>query len=278
MKRTESNDPFIRECILLIAKASDITYEMAELIFEIGVNVWRNSYHTIEYLLIKSIDSRLSKMVVRKGGSVLNVGCGYPINEIIFSRWGAKKIVGIDVDKSVIREGEKILDELKIDNVELYVTDALNLDQHFPIRSFDVVVSFSAIEHVNGIQKYEEWIRNMSDLTKRHIVLTTSNKNSYVIFLMNRMFKVYNELFLTPRTVKELLVKNNLRVTHFETNTLICYEYLPLPFKLRYNKFSLKPNIFLNEMQRKLLKNIGGRMGFVCEKKISPIERNKRMR
>jgi 2-polyprenyl-3-methyl-5-hydroxy-6-metoxy-1,4-benzoquinol methylase len=278
MKRIERDNPFIRECISLIAKASDITYEIAELIFEIGVNVWRDSYHTIEYLLIKSIDSRLSRMAVRKGGSVLNVGCGYPINEIIFSRWGAQKIVGIDADKHVISEGEKILNELKIDNVELYVADALDLDQQFPLRSFDTVVSFSAIEHVNGIEKYENWIRNMSDVAKRHIVLTTSNKNSHIIFLLNRMFRIYNELFLTPKTVKELLVKNNLRVTHFETNTLICYEYLPLPFKLKYNKFPLKLNIFLNEMQRKILKNIGGRMGFVCEKKISPIERNKRMR
>jgi len=271
MKRTESNDPFIRECILLVANASDISNELAELIFEIGVNVWRNSYHTIEYLLIKSIDSRLSRMVIRKGSSVLNIGCGYPLNEIIFSRWGAKKIVGIDVNKSVIREGEEILDELKIDNVELYAADALDLDQHFPISSFDVVTSFSAIEHVNGIEKYEKWIRNMSNITKRHIVLTTSNKNSHMIFLMNHVFKIYNEMFLTPRTVEELLVKSNLKTTHFETNALICYEYLPLPFKLRYNKFSLLPNIFLNEMQRKILKNIGGRMGFVCEKKISPI-------
>ena len=176
MKRIEKDDPFIRECILLIAKSSGITYEIAELIFEIGLNAWRDSYHTIEYLLIKSIDSRLSRMVIRKGNSVLNVGCGYPINEIIFSRWGAKKIVGIDADKSVIREGGKILNELKIDNVELYVGDALNLNQHFPIGSFDVVASFSAIEHVGGVEKYEKWIRNMSDLTKRHIVLTTSNK------------------------------------------------------------------------------------------------------
>jgi 2-polyprenyl-3-methyl-5-hydroxy-6-metoxy-1,4-benzoquinol methylase len=271
MKRIEKDDPFIRECILLIAKSSGITYEIAELIFEIGLNAWRDSYHTIEYLLIKSIDSRLSRMVIRKGNSVLNVGCGYPINEIIFSRWGAKKIVGIDADKSVIREGGKILNELKIDNVELYVGDALNLNQHFPIGSFDVVASFSAIEHVGGVEKYEKWIRNMSDLTKRHIVLTTSNKNSRMIFLLNRMFKIHDELFFAPRTVKELLIKNNLKVTHFETNTLVCYEYLPLPFKLRYNKSSLKLNIFLNEMQRKMLKEMGGRMGFVCEKKISPI-------
>jgi len=266
MKRIKKDDPFIQKSISLIAKSSNISYETAELIFEIGLEFWKNPYHTIEYLLIKSIDSRLSRMVVRQGDSVLNVGCGYPINEIILSSWGAKKIVGIDTDESVVKEGEEVLDELKMNRVKLYVVDALEVSQYFPKESFDVVVSFSAIEHANSMENYEKWVTNMCDVSKRHAVLTTSNRNNYLIHLMSNLFKVYSEYFFAPKTIRELFLKNDFRVVHFETNTLICYEYFPLPFRVKYNKRSLELNMFLNELQRKILKGMGGRMGFVCEK------------
>ena len=267
MKTLEKRyNPFIYKCITQIAKMSNITYDIAKLIFEISVNIWRDPYHTIEYLLIKSIDSRLSRMVIKKGDSILNVGCGYPINEIIFSSWGAKNVVGIDIDNSVIKEGQKILDKLGIKNVKLYTINALEIDQYFPIRSFDVVTSFSAIEHLNNMKNYEKWIKKMSDLSKRAIVLTTSNRKNWLIYSLNKLFHTYDEYFFDPEQVKRLLLKQGLKIIHFETNTLICYEYIPLPFKLKYNIYTLGLTLFLEHMQRNFFKNYGGRMGFVAKK------------
>mgnify|MGYP000486370653 CR=1 FL=1 len=232
------------------------------IIYELLTEELRNSYHTLEYLFIKNIDTKLARVVINKNNSVLNVGCGLPINEIIFRSWGVKKVVGIDIDKEVIEKGKSWLQKLNIDNVELHVGDALNID--YPDNSFDVVVSFSAIEHVQGWKNYEKWIKEMSRVAKKYIVLTTSNRKNWIIYVLSKLFPhSYYEYFFTPEQIERLLLKHNLKIVHFETNTLMCNEYIPLPDKFKYNILTLRLNIFLDQMREKFLKNYGGRMGFI---------------
>lgn len=250
--------------------ADNIKYtnkETFSIIYELLLKEVKTPYHALEYLFIKDIDAKLAKMAIDKNDSVLNVGCGLPLNEIMFKSWGVKKVVGIDVDKDVIEKGKSWLKNLNIDGIELRVGDALNIE--YPDNAFDVVVSFSAIEHVQGWQNYEKWIENMSRVAKRDIVLTTSNRKNQIIYNLSKLFPhSYYEYFFTPRQIEGLFLKNNLKIVHFETNTLICNEYIPfLPNKFKYNTHILRLNVFLESVRGNFFKNYGGRMGFVGEKK-----------
>lgn len=226
----------------------------------------KNSYHALEYLIIKNIDAKLAKMVINTNDTVLNIGCGLPLNEIMFKSWGVKKIVGIDVNKDIIEKGKSHLRNFHIDDIELLVGDALNLD--YPDNSFDVVVSFSAIEHIQGWENYEKWIKNMSRIAKRNVVLTTSNRKNQIVYFLSKLFPhSYYEYFFAPAQIQQLFKEYNLKITHFETSTLMCNEYIPfLSDKFRYNIYTLKFNLFLEQLRKKFFKNYGGRMGFIADK------------
>jgi len=249
------------------ARLNCVDREVLSVIYSSLLREFRNPYLTIEYLFIKSIDSKLAKMAIKKGDRVLNIGCGYPINEIIFHSWGiAERIVGIDVNSETIRKGQKWLNNLGINDVELYQRDALSLD--FPRESFDVVVSFSAMEHVRGWQGYERWIENMSNIAKREIVLTTSNRRNIPLFLLGQLVRMEGyEHFFTPNEIENLLSRHGLEVTYFDTNTLWTMGYIPyLPGRLQYNPVTVAFDLLVEKLREKVLRRYGGRMGFIARK------------
>lgn len=225
----------------------------------------KDPIYSLEYLIIKSIDSRLARRVIKEGDSVLNIGCGFPINEIMFKSWGAKRVVGIDIDNTIIKRGKRWLNDLNLTDIELYVGSAL--EPNFPEKSFDVVVSFSAIEHVQEWQNYEKWIENMSKIAKRNVVLTTSNKKNLPLYFLSRFHKDF-EYFFTPRQIKELFEKYNLKIVSVDTNTLWYSNYIPfIPSKLKLNKYTLRFDLLIEKMRRfNILKERGGRMGFIAKK------------
>lgn len=224
----------------------------------------RSSIYALRYLIIKSIDSSLSRKVIIEGDSVLNIGCGFPMNEVMFRSWGAGRIVGIDVDKSVIEKGKAWLKDLNVDDIELHVGDALNIG--YPDNSFDVVVSFSAIEHVEGWGNYEKWIGEISRVAKRNIVLTTSNRKNRMLYFLSRFGGF--EHFFTREEIERLFSQHNARVVMFDTNTLWYTGYLPyIPDRLKSNKCTLRFDLSVEKLVRfDAFKGRGGRMGFIAEK------------
>jgi len=230
-----------------------------------------NPFYTIEYLLLKSIDARLARKVLSKDDSVLNVGCGFPINEIIFHSWGIKRVVGIDIDESVIRKGKEWLSGLNT-NIELSQGNALSLGFHR--ESFDVVVSFSAIEHVRGWENYGQWIENMGNVAKREVVLTTSNRKNVPLFLLKKIFfegmirkGITYEHFFTPKQIEHLLSSHGLEVNHFDTNWLTFSPYAPFPPKFKSNRYTIKFDVFMEGVRKRYLRQYGQRMGFIGHKK-----------
>ena len=234
-------------------------------IYEYLLKELKNPYLVIEYLFIRSIDIRLAKIAIERGDRVLNIGCGYPVAEIIFNSWGIKNIVGVDVDDKIIQKGREWLDESGV-NAELHQGDALFLD--FPKKCFDVVLSFSAIEHVKGWENYERWIKNMGNTTKRRLVLTTSNRKNFILYLLGQLVRMEGyEHFFTRNEIENLLFKYGLKVTYFDTNTLWCSAYIPLiPTKFKFNKCTLSFDLLMEKLRKNVLKSWGGRMGFVAEK------------
>ncbi len=82
-----------------------------------------------------------------EGGTALEVGCGRGEGlRIILERFGAGRVVGIDVDPAQIERARRRLGDRWGDRVELRVGDAARLD--FPDESFDAVFDFGILHHV----------------------------------------------------------------------------------------------------------------------------------
>jgi len=260
-------ESYINKLLTMAANASSVDKETMVCIYEQLLKELKNPYLVAEYLIIKSIDTRLAKKAIQKGDKVLNIGCGYPINEMIIQSWGiADRIVGIDLSEGKITSGTKWLNDLGIKNVELYRQDALSLS--FPQKSSDVVLSFSAIEHVKGWANYEKWAENMSSIAKREIVLTTSNKNNALLSFLGRIVKMDSyEHFFAPGEIEYLLTRYGYKVTYFETSTLWTSAYIPyLPGRLKFNPITVGFDLTIEKLFGKILKSCGGRMGFIAKK------------
>ena len=261
-------DNYLNKLIGLAAELNSVDRQVLEFIYNCLLKELNNPYLTIEYLIIKSIDANLSKMAIQQGDTILNVGCGYPINEIISHSWGiAERIVGIDINDKTIQKGKEWLDDLGVTTVELYQGSALSL--HFPRESFDIAVSYSAMEHVRGYKNYEKWIENMSNIVKREIVLTTSNKKNIPLFLFRKLGRIEGyEHFFTRQQIEELLYKHNLKTIYFDTNTLWYSGYVPVVRRVLYNNYQylLMFDLLLEKLRKNILKSYGGRMGFIAKK------------
>jgi ubiquinone/menaquinone biosynthesis C-methylase UbiE len=255
----------MQSLIEFAAKANRVEKDVFLPLYEHLLKETGSSIYALRYLIIKSIDSSLSRKVIREGDSVLNMGCGFPINEVMFKSWGAGKIASIDIDKSVIEKGKVWLRNLNIDDIELDVGDALNIG--YPDNSFDVVVSFSAIEHVKGWENYEKWIAEMSRVAKRNVVLTTSNRKNRMLYFLSRFHGGF-EHFFTREEMERLFGQHNMSVVLFDANTLWYSNYLPfIPAKFKQNKYTLRLDLLVEKLTRlNAFKGCGGRMGFIAEK------------
>jgi SAM-dependent methyltransferase len=76
------------------------------------------------------------------GTRVLDAGCGMAYGSTLLANAGAREVVGVDKDKSIIAELAPSLPS----NVSLEVGDVTSLS--FEADSFDLVVCFEVIEHV----------------------------------------------------------------------------------------------------------------------------------
>lgn len=115
---------------------------------------------------------RLSRLYgALENAEVLEIGCGDGLNTILFGLQGVKRAVGIDLDLRLNRPDEqgesvrrlvdgvvkamgvsKSLDQcLSSLPVELLTMDATRIE--FPDRSFDLLLSRSALEHIHPLEK-----------------------------------------------------------------------------------------------------------------------------
>jgi 2-polyprenyl-3-methyl-5-hydroxy-6-metoxy-1,4-benzoquinol methylase len=78
-----------------------------------------------------------------EGEEVLDAGCGTGWGTAVLARGGAARVVGVDVSEIAVKHGQHDLGDL----AELRVGDLCALD--LPDTSFDLVVCFEAIEHLD---------------------------------------------------------------------------------------------------------------------------------
>lgn len=76
-----------------------------------------------------------------KGKDVLDVGCGKGKESVAIAIYGAKNVLGIDINKNLIKEGKKSANQ----KVSFLLGDATRMCVN--ANSFDVIISKDSMEH-----------------------------------------------------------------------------------------------------------------------------------
>lgn len=132
-----------------------INNKIFELIKENVSNKRIAERYAKRYLKIEQNDWVLLPEVMDK--TVLDIGSYLAIDNIKLKSLGAKKVISLDIDMEALKINKRC------GVGEVVCADAL----HLPFRDdgFEVVTSFSAIEHIS--EGHEQWISEMVRVTKK---------------------------------------------------------------------------------------------------------------
>jgi SAM-dependent methyltransferase len=227
-------------------EAEDIDKARAEVLAAYSANaarvVARGFRDNPTYVATKAlVDWDLLDDLDLEGRDVLNVGCFEPIDEMHFAHrvgsWTA-----IDLNPDAIAVARRILQEELAPSlaarIRLRVEDATRLS--FADAAFDVVGSFSTIEHIPGAGERRAALREMARVLKPggHLVVTVPNRYSTFLFahLRNRRTRSdygYSYLY-APLELKREIRDLGLRILRFSSEwhgLLVMPSFMPKPLK-----------------------------------------------
>jgi ubiquinone/menaquinone biosynthesis C-methylase UbiE len=220
------------------------------------------------YMKIKEVDRILSLETVRSELIVLDVGGGLGLDDLLFAYKGAYSVV-VDLNYEDLREGKRIGRDFDFqDRIDYLIADARKLP--FTKEAFDVVTSFSAIEHLPCKNEFKAWIREMTRVLKNrgNFILTTSNR-LWIMYPIAKLLMILKrrspEIFFRPKEITVEMKQCNLDIKIFDARTVFYrgYSLIPLPRDV----YEVLENL-LNRLDNRLcLRIICGRMGFRAEKK-----------
>lgn len=213
-----------------------------------------------DYLFSKlTTDHYLLSKVDLNNKKVLNIGCSQPIDEIIYAR-KVREWVAIDLSEISIRKAQEMIErELSSElakKISFKVCGVQNLP--FEDERFDVVVSFSTLDHIPDPKNRAKAINEISRVTRTggHVVITVPNRWNLLYYLWSRRAQKKRtayfgyEYCFSPWELKKLIRKYNLEPIEFASNFIISPQ-IWLPF--------LKKLFFVSEY-------LGFRMGYLAEK------------
>lgn len=210
-----------------------------------------------DWFLLTSVDL--------SGKQVLNIGCAEPIDEIQFvekvSKW-----VALDINEKLIKTAEEIarrkLHPSLFSKLQFVQGDATSI--MFPDNTFDIVVSFSTIEHIPGAEARQKVFQEISRVLKPNgiAIVTVPNKVSVGYFAHKRSMKLrisdygYAHLY-TPRELKKSLITAGLD---------------PVMFASEYRAFITLPSRVPKLIAKclSIFQYFGERMGYLAKKAPKP--------
>lgn len=80
---------------------------------------------------------------------IFDIACGEGFGSFMLANAGCDRVIGVDLDDGTIEKAEK---KYRAPNLEFHVGDAQQV--LFPERTFDCIVSFETIEHLEFPEKY----------------------------------------------------------------------------------------------------------------------------
>lgn len=110
-----------------------------------------------------------------KGKRVLDIACGEGYGSYIIAKAGAEEVVGVDIDEETIKTCKETF---KSDNLNYVRRDATDLEG-IPNNSFDMIVSFETIEHVQDDKKF---LKEVKRVAKKDAIIIISCPNDYYYY------------------------------------------------------------------------------------------------
>lgn len=136
----------------------------------------------------------VEKIISYKPKNVLEVGCASGPNLVLLSKKiPDAKLEGIDVSPKAIETGRKYLESRNIENVELKIGDALNLEI-FSDKTFDVVFTDAALIYVDK-SKIEGVLKELTRIAKKAVVLNEWHTNEKDSLYRDHWIHNYKDLF-----------------------------------------------------------------------------------
>lgn len=182
---------------------------------------WPGKYN-IGYLTSKILcDFRLLGMINLVDKKVLNIGCCEPIDEVywvdLVREWHA-----VDINEEIIEAARDMASEAlplhSYSKLRFIVSDATDLD--LKDGQYDVVLSFSTIDHIPGKENRAKAISEMCRVLKPggYLVITVPNRwDLYYSYKSNKLQREGKAIFgyeyqFSPLELKSLLTSNGLKV------------------------------------------------------------------
>lgn len=114
-----------------------------------------------------------------KGNHILDIGCSQGISSIILAREG-KKVLGIDVSSTAIREAKRNLDKEEESTKSLIKFE----QENFMIREFndtyDVVILGEVLEHITDVETFFSKAASLINENGKLIITTPFGINDYI--------------------------------------------------------------------------------------------------
>jgi len=210
---------------------------------------WPNKYDIGLQLSKTLCDYALLKKVNLLNKRVLNIGCSEPVDEVFWANL-VKEWHALDINETAIKVAKKLASEALspqlYSKLKFIVGDATKLplqDQYY-----DVVLSFSTIDHIPGEESRMKAISQMCRVLKRggYLVVTVPNRwDFYYSYHSNKMQKEGKAIFgyeyqFSPLELKRMLAVNGLKIVDCASTAFNPYSYFDrLLRKLRLAKLKI---------------------------------------
>jgi SAM-dependent methyltransferase len=163
------------------------------------------------------------------GATVLNIGCFYPIDEILFAH-RVKRWIAADLGEETVRVAEAAargaLSPDLFCRLEFVVADGTALP--FKDGEFDVTVSMSTVDHVPNGDGRQRFIAEMARVTRSggHVVLTVPNRWSRGYAKRKNLVPAneapeFFEYCFSPRELRRLVQDAGLEIIRFTSTSEI---------------------------------------------------------
>ena len=230
-------------------------------------------HHPRTYLDLKKVDRDLTRIkpedrIIVEAGAVFCLDLLYWLR-----RYTSLHGLAIDLDRKALTIAKSWAKELNVHSrPDFCRADALNQ----PLRNgqADVSVSFSSIEHQPDRKLAQQWIDEMSRITRERgtVVITTSNQlwpSRAILQALGRISKVWktDELFFHPYNLRSMIENAGLHPVAFAGRGFYYRNLIP-PNVRGSARLHLGLLKFLNIFQSfSCLGIISGRIGFRAVKK-----------
>ena len=121
-----------------------------------------------------------------KDKNILDAGCGIGLSCLIFSGWGAKHIIGVDISSESIQKAELLKKKYNANNIEYLVSDLDKID--LLDKNFDFVFSRGVSFYSLDLQHY---LDKLTKVTKPNgFLIIDFVRDSKIIYLTERIGRI----------------------------------------------------------------------------------------